>query len=89
MVDELKEIRKTPNKALIEILESMLEKAEAGEIQGSLFVHVWDDESTSHGWSVPNKKMAPRMVGAMHMLLADVANYTNGIDSRVIVDAQD
>ncbi len=88
-MDDLKEIRRTPNEGLIKLLKLVLEKAETGEIQGGIFVHIWDNESTSHGWDVPDKRMTARLIGAMHMLMTDVANFANGVDSRVITNGED
>lgn len=69
-----------PNQGLIDQLETLLEDAKNGELQGVLFVVQYAGEGTTHGWSVPEGKnwyplMLAELVMAQH-------NFTINLDLK-------
>lgn len=57
-----------PNDQIIAHLKDMLERAESGEIQAIVFVHLNDDCTTGHGFA--GDVVTYSMVGAMHVRAA-------------------
>ncbi len=88
-MDELKEIRREPNTQLIVELESLLEDAKSGEVQGLAWVTFYYDERTANGWALKNSgkglcrgKIAT-VIGETHMLMTSLSNNFDGIYSDI------
>lgn len=85
--DDLKAIRQKPNQNLIKAIETALEHAKSGDLQGMLYIDYWDSDMTSHGWVLPHRYRIQKttlLLGEMHKAMADLANELNGIDSEII-----
>ena len=83
MVDQLKVIKEEPNRDLIKVLEGMIKQAESGELQGIIFAKMLPT-GTVHGWMGVQRHRAPALIGEMYMLMTELTNEIDGIDSRII-----
>lgn len=81
MKDQLKEIRQTPNQEVIKALETALELAKSGEVQGIAVVQIWDDGGTTHWWRLEKIWMskASHVIGEAHCLMTGLSNSKDGI----------
>jgi transposase len=55
----------TPNPALIEYLEAMLERAKAGELRSVVFVRGYSDGVWNNGWVIDRRSDRMKMLGAV------------------------
>lgn len=66
MADNLVDIKdNSPNADLVSQLESMLERAKAGEVRAWAAVFEWNDASVTHGWAYEEYSARRTIVGAM------------------------
>ena len=64
-----------PNGDLIEKLQRMLERAQAGDLQCLAYAGLHADGSQSYGWSTFAKDDATKLLGQMHVMGADMAQH--------------
>lgn len=50
MVNQMKEIKNSPNELLIKHLQDLLKHAKSGELQGLVDVGIWTGRAASSGW---------------------------------------
>lgn len=71
---ELKDIKdRAPNDHLISQLEQLLEYAKSGEMRSIIWSASWDDDNTSHGWSIDRRTWTKPLIGEMTMVAHDVS----------------
>ena len=87
-MDDLKVIRQEPYSGLVSRLEKLLAAAKKGEIQAIVYVKMYPNGSTAHGWSIPAHKTKgiPALLGGAQIMSTDLANDLNGIEARIIRD---
>jgi hypothetical protein len=62
---------RTPNQALIENLEKLLEDAKSGELRSVIWISGWDEDAVTHGWAVDWRNSPRRMLSELVMLQHD------------------
>ena len=86
--DDLKVIRQKPNQKLVDTFDRLRDSAKEGTIQGIVYVKLYKNGDTAHGWNIPanQTRRIPSLLGGMQLLATDLANDLNGIEPRIIKD---
>jgi len=70
---ELRDIKdRTPNKDLINNLESMLRDAKSGEIRSAVCICSWEDDSVTHSWALDERNTRRRILSEIVLLQHDL-----------------
>lgn len=73
---------RTPNQDTVRLLEKALEQAKSGELRSILLVKCWDDNSTTHDWSMDERSWR-------RMVLAEVVIAQTNLAAKISVDDGD
>ena len=86
-VSPLKAVAKVPNDKAVTHLERLLDMAKKGELKGFMLVALFDDDTTTQGWTLPSGGMTqtPKMLGEFLMLASNLANQCVGVREEDIV----
>lgn len=61
----------SPNKKIIEHLETLLDYAKRGELRSYIALYAWEDDSLSHSWCLDYRNKPRAMVGEFMFLMHD------------------
>jgi hypothetical protein len=61
----------SPNKKIIEHLETLLDYAKKGELRSYIALYAWDDDSLTHSWCLDYRNKPRAMVGEFMFLMHD------------------
>lgn len=79
------ELKKKPNKAVIESLENALECAKNGELQGFIMVRKYDAGS-GYAFCGLHKNEMPTLLGELMLLTVQLNNSFDGVHAEDIFD---
>jgi len=74
-----------PNVHTIELLESMLKDAKAGELRTVIAVCGWDDDCWGHSWVIDHRNTCRAMIGEMAMTSYDLATKVSLDDGDTVI----
>lgn len=68
--------RKRPNRELVELLESLLESAQSGDMISMAYVAGWTGNWLSNGWALDPRSMHVAMLGEWEIGLSEFRDRT-------------
>lgn len=88
MTAELRDIKdRSPNPALVEMLEELLERAKAGDIRSAFVVSSRDDNATGHDTVIDGRTWVHPMLGQLAYLQAELMAHRSIKEGGVLGQA--
>ena len=64
----------SPNQALIDLMENLLNQVKSGEVRSMAYIVSFSDNRTSHGWALDARSHRMPIMGQFLMLQTDMAD---------------
>ena len=74
-MSNLKDIKdRSPSKATINVLETLLNQAKSGELRSIIYAISFDNQGTDNGWSVDDRCYKKLILGELELLKQDFSS---------------